>query len=197
MALTRLQVQLCITAVGEDVNARSRIDSIFSAMGRHAGFTRNALMATSNALETLGRGVNRGIQAITTGGSSEINRWQMRRAGQRPFDEGPLLFDPNVEGSPGSELQCTAIAEAAKDAIDRKCKRTPGCIPGLASTSCFSRSQGFAHMGLVLTMTDGGKYVLDWWATLDVDNPLVYRFDDFDNNRKDAAQEFKRFGGFS
>lgn len=197
MALTRLQVQLCITAVSEDVNARSRIDSIFSAMGRHSGFTRNALMATSNAIETMIRPVNRATQALFTVGMSEVNRWQLRQAGHTPLGEGPTLFDPNVEGSPGSELQCTAIAEAAKEAIDRKCKRVPGYLPGLASTDCFSRSEGFAHMGLALKMTDSSKYVLDWWATLDVANPLVYRFDDFDNDRKDAAREYKRFGGFS
>jgi hypothetical protein len=197
MALTKFQVQQCIVAVKDDVNARSRIDSIFSAFGRQAGLTRNALMATSNAVESVARGASRMTQALFSVGMTELNRWQMRRAGVQPVDEGPLLFDPNVDGTPGAELQCTAIAMAAQGAIDLRQKRNPGFVPNLRATGCYSRSVGFAHMGLVLHMQDGGDDVLDWWATLDVDNPLIYRLDDFDNNRKDAALTFDRFGGFS
>jgi hypothetical protein len=52
-------------------------------------------------------------------------------------------------------------------------------------------------MGVVLKIEDDTSYVLDWWATLAIDNPLVYKFDDFDMNRKDAAREYAQFGGFS
>ena len=197
MALNRFQVQQCIVAVTADVNARSRIDSIFSAFGRQAGLTRNALMATSNAVEAVGRGVSRATAAVLSVGMTEVGRWQVRQAGGKLTDEGPLLFDPNVDGTPGAELQCTAIAAAAQGAIDLRQKRTPGFVPQLRATGCYSRSVGFAHMGLVLHMQDGSDYVLDWWATLDVDNPLVYRLDDFDKNRKDAALTFDRFGGFA
>ena len=200
MALSKHQVTQCIVAVRHDGDAAGRISSIFSVMGRQAGFTRNALMATSNAIETLGRAVSRGTNAAFTLGTSELTNWNNKRTLAKygykgPYDQ-PLLFDPNVDGSLGAEYQCTAISEAAQKAIDKRQKLSPDFVPGLARVSCHSRSEGFAHMGVVLEMKDKKDYVLDWWATLDIDNPLVYKFDDFDMNRKDAALEFKNFGGF-
>lgn len=201
MALTKLHVTQCIAAVKQDKDAARRIDSIFSVMGKQAGFTRNALMATSNAIESVSRAVTRGTNAALTMGQSEVARWNtdrvLKQAGMKPIGDQPLLFDPNVEGSPGAEYQCTAISEAAQNAIEKRQKLSKNFVPDLAKVTCHSRSEGFAHMGVVLTMTDKSTYVLDWWATLDIDNPLVYKFDDFDMNRKDAAREFAKFGGFS
>jgi hypothetical protein len=201
MALAKLNVTQCIAAVRQDKDAAWRINSIFSVMGKQAGFTRNALMATSNAVETLSRAVTRGTLAVTTVGQSEVGRWNnnraMRQAGITPLDEQPLLFDPNTDGALGAELQCTGIAEAAQGAIEQRQKLSKNFVPDLKKVSCHSRSEGYAHMGVVLTMTDNSTYVLDWWATLDIENPLVYKFDDFDMNRKDAAREYAQFGGFS
>ena len=92
MALAKLHVTQCIAAVRQDKDAAWRINSIFSVMGKQAGFTRNALMATSNAVETLGRVVTRGILAVTTVGNSEAARWNnnraMRQAGARGCGSG-------------------------------------------------------------------------------------------------------------
>jgi hypothetical protein len=167
-------------------------------MGKQAGFTRNALMATSNAIEQFSRVVTRGTMAVTTLGQSEVTRWNNERiAGIKPLDKQPLLFDPNTVGSPGAEYQCTAIAEAARDAIERRQQLSANFVPDLRKVTCHSRSEGFAHMGVVLKIQDDTSYVLDWWATLDIENPLVFKFEDFDMNRKDAARQYAQFGGFS
>ena len=198
MALSRLQVTQCIAAVRQDRDASSRIRSIFSGLG--GGVTRNSLMATSNAVETLGRAVSRGVNAFATFGTSEIGRWNdaraYRQAGIKNPNDQPLLFDPNVDDSWGAEWQCTGISEAAQAAIEARQKQSANFVPGLKRVSCYSRSQGYAHMGVELTMSDDSNYILDWWATLDIENPLVYKFDDFDMNRKDAALTFAKFGGF-
>ena len=170
--------------VETDKDASGRINSIFSVMGKQAGFTRNALMATSNAVEQLGRAVSRGVAAVTTVGQSEVTRWNndriLKQAGLKSPNDQPLLFDPNVDGSLGAELQCTAIAESARTAIEQRQKLSKNFVPDLKKVSCHSRSD-----------------VLDWWATLKIENPLIYKFDDFDMNRKDAAREYVNFGGFS
>jgi hypothetical protein len=201
MALSKLQVTQCIAAVRQDKDASRRISSIFSIMGKQGGFTRNALMATSNAVEQLSRVVVRGTSAVLTVGQSEVARWNtdrtFKQAGLKSPNEQPLLFDPNTAGSPGAEYQCTAIAEAAQAAIEQRQQLSKNFVPDLMKVSSHSRSEGFAHMGVMLQMQDLTSYVLDWWATLDVENPLVYKFDDFDMNRKDAAREFAQFGGFS
>ncbi len=201
MALSKLQVTQCIAAVRQDKDAARRINSIFSVMGKQAGFTRNALMATSNAVEQLSRVLSRGTLAVTTLGQSEVSRWTtdrtFKQAGLKSPNDQPLLFDPNTTGSAGAEYQCTAIAEAAQAAIEQRQQLSKNFVPDLKKVSCHSRSEGFAHMGLVIKMKDDTSYVLDWWATLDIENPLVYKFDDFDMNRKDAAREYAQFGGFS
>jgi hypothetical protein len=201
MALSKLQVTQCIAAVKRDKDASRRINSIFSVMGKQAGFTRNALMATSNAVESVSRAATRGMQAVFSVGGSEVTRWNnarvFKQAGIKNPDDMPLLFDPNVDGSMGAEYQCTGIAEAAQGAIEASQQLSKNFVPDLKKVGCHSRSEGFAHMGVMLTMTDDTTYVLDWWATLDLDNPLVYKFDDFDMNRKDAAREYAQFGGFS
>jgi hypothetical protein len=201
MALSKLQVTQCIAAVRQDKDASWRINSIFSVMGKQSGVTRNYLMAFSNVVETLGRGVTRGITAVASVGSSEVSRWStdraFKQAGLKSPNDQPLLFDPNLDSSLGAELQCTGIAEAAQAAIEQRQQISKNFVPDLKKVSCHSRSEGYAHMGVVLTMKDDTNYVLDWWATLDIANPLVYKFDDFDMNRKDAAREYAQFGGFS
>jgi hypothetical protein len=92
----------------------------------------------------------------------------------------------------GYELQCTEIAETAAAAI----ARSQRMIPGLSEVGTMSRSSGYAHAGVHLTMQDGSQYVVDWWATLDVTNPLVFKAKDFDEDRKSAAIPFKQFTGF-
>jgi hypothetical protein len=197
MALDVSQVTLCIVAVSEDKEARERIESVFSVFRTHAGFARNSSMVAGNTLETFSRGASRVFNAFASLGNSELSRWNGHRAGIRYPDEGPTLFDPDTPGSPGYEYQCTEIAERAKAAIEKRRARDPAFVPGLKRLGCYSRNAGFAHMGVVLTMADDSRYVLDWWATLDCANPLVYRFDDFDNDLKDAAREYKEFAGFS
>jgi len=55
---------------------------------------------------------------------------------------------------------------------------------------------GYAHHGLVLTTEGNEKYVIDWWLTLDVANPVVFRLEDFDMDRKGTGVPFEAFAGF-
>lgn len=37
----------------------------------------------------------------------------------------------------------------------------------------------FGHYAPKLTMHNGGEYILDWWMTLEIFNPIVWRFADW------------------
>jgi hypothetical protein len=181
MTLLRAQVQQAIEIVSSDSAARSRIDSILApVLGRHSGFFRNVLLATGFGFAKL---PGDAIVAVGRRGAAPpfaVARYQQSR-------EIPL--DPNRKGTLGYELQCTEIATTAAAAIERHKAR----IPGLKTAFQCARTEGFAHAGVQLDMDDGSQYVLDWWLTLDVANPVVFRFADFDLNRQQGGVAFERF----
>ena len=37
----------------------------------------------------------------------------------------------------------------------------------------------FGHYAPKLTMHNGGEYIFDWWMTLEIFNPIVWRFEDW------------------
>jgi hypothetical protein len=183
MALSRSDVQTAIRIVSSDTAARSRIDSILApVLGDKSGFFRNVLLATGFGFAKLP-----GDALVAIGRKAAppfaVARYQSTR-------ETPL--DPNRKGTLGYELQCTEIATTAAEAIERRKVE----IPALAAASQCARSAGFAHAGVQLDMKDRSQYVLDWWLTLDVANPVVFRFDDFDQDRKGAGIPFERFTMF-
>jgi hypothetical protein len=172
--------------VAADPEATSRIQSSLAFLGRGAGFTRNLIMATGY-----------GIAETAHDALLELGK----RGGVPPFAlararaDRKLPLDPNRPGTMGYELQCTEIAIRAAAAIELHKSE----IPGLASAFQCARSVGFAHAGVQLVLRAGGKvsnYVLDWWATLEIWDPLVYRFDDFDQNRFLSGTKFSKFYGY-
>ena len=182
MALTRAEVKEAIAIVGSDKAAKTRIDSVLAPiLGTGAGFFRNLLLATGYGFAKL---PDQAIRAV--GRHSNIPPFALAHPSKIPFD-------PNRKGSMGYELQCTEIATTAAEAIERR----KAAIPALEAASVFPRSRGFAHAGVLLAMKGGGQYVLDWWLTLDVANPVVFRADDFDQDRGWAGVEFEKFNGFA
>jgi hypothetical protein len=182
MALTQPDVKRAIEIVGSDKAARSRIDSVLApVLGTGSGFFRNLLLATGYGFAKL---PDQAIRAV--GRHSSIPPFVLAHPSKIPLD-------PNRKGSLGYELQCTEIAVTAAAAIERKKES----IPALESASQCARSKGFAHAGVLLAMKGGSQYVLDWWLTLDVANPVVFRADDFDQDRGWAGVEFEEFRGFA
>jgi hypothetical protein len=182
MALTRAEVKKAIEIVGSDVAARSRIESVLAPiLGTKSGFFRNLVLATGYGFAKLPDQAARALAPY-----SGVPPIALRHPSKIPLD-------PNRKGSLGYELQCTEIAETAAAAIERQKAQ----IPSLAAASVFARSQGFAHAGVSLKMTVGGEYVLDWWLTLDVANPVVFRVDDFDQDRGGMGVPFEKFVGFA
>jgi hypothetical protein len=181
MALARTDVQTAIRIVSSDAAATSRIDSILAPMlGRRSGFFRNVLLATGYGFAKLG---DDAIRAV--GRRGNVPPFALRHPSEIPLD-------PNRKGSLGYELQCTEIAITAAAAIERHKAE----IPSLVAASQCARSAGFAHAGVLLKMKDGTEYVLDWWLTLDASNPVVFRFDDFDQDRAGGIP-FEKFAGFA
>ncbi len=182
MSLSREVVASAIAVVASDPDAKQRIEGILApVLGRQSGFFRNlgmtAVFTVFDVFQTVRTSPFRAYAAATG----------------EPFQKPFVPWDPNRPGSAGYELQCTAIVEAAVTAIEKR----KGEVPGLKEASLMSRSEGFAHAGVHLEMKDKSKYVIDWWATLDVANPLLFVADDFDKNHKEKAILFKDFHGFS
>jgi hypothetical protein len=183
--LSRAQVQKAIEIVAADPESTSRISSMLSILGRNAGFTRNMAMALGYGLAKIPFDA-----ALAAGRRGNVPLFAYNRAKA----EMKVPLDPNRQGTWGYELQCTEIATKASEAIEKK----KSMIEGLTKASLCARSVGYAHAGVQLAMRSGGgtaNYVLDWWATLDVENPLVFRYDDFDQDRFMSGIPFQYFHG--
>lgn len=188
MALTRTQIQAAVRIVANDPEASQRIRSALNFLGRASGPTRNMLMALGYGVAELSQDAL--LAAAKAGGMPSPLLAAAKRNRQIPLD-------PNRAGSWGYELQCTEIAERAAAAIMKQ----KSSVPRLLEASMVSRSAGFAHAGVLLVMQDTpgatSKYVADWWATLDIENPVLFRFDDFDQNRSFSGVPLVSFVSFA
>jgi hypothetical protein len=46
-------------------------------------------------------------------------------------------------------------------------------------------------------MTDGSRFVFDWWKSLDVSDPWIFRYDDFMDNHQENGVPYCEFRGWS
>lgn len=176
MALAPITVSRLIKIVSADPVASYRITSWLSTvpvLGPYTGSVRNMFFS-------LGQGL------IDIGAQYAEGRWNVDMG----KDYNPL--NPNLEGSIGYELQCTGLAEAACAAI----MKAKASVPAVANASVVARSSGFAHAGVLIETTDGGKYVVDWWLTLELKNPYLFLFDDWDQNISGSGVSYFHFKGF-
>ena len=67
------------------------------------------------------------------------------------------------------------IAEATSNAIEAR----RGEAPHLKAVSQQAREKGYSHTGTLIEMDDGSRYVLDWWKSLSIRNPFVFRYRNF------------------
>lgn len=178
MSLSKLTVSRIINVVRNDKVSAERINSLMRfiqlpGLTNKRGIVRNLGMALGQGLLDRGAQYSEGKYGVSLG-------------------KGWNPFDPNAPGSVGYELQCTGIADAACAAI----MRAKAQLPALQDASLKSRTEGFAHAGVGIETTDGGSYVIDWWLTLDVDNPYLFHFADWDNAKGDKGIRYGDFRGF-
>ena len=100
-------------------------------------------------------------------------------------------FDPSERESMAYLYSCDGIAEATSIAINAKIKD----IEGLTRASEQARKTGYSHTGTLLEMTDNTKYVLDWWKSLSIRCPFVFKYDDFMYQKSEGtpSTDFKGF----
>ncbi len=175
MALAKITVSRIIRIVAADEECNFRIQSIIALLplGKKTGWVRNLGMA-------LGQGLWPAGQRYAEG------RWGVN------FGENANELDPNIDLSTGHKLSCDGIVLAVRDAVSKKLT----AVPAVASVEKVSRSNGLAHAGLLLNTTDGGEYILDWWMSLDVENPYVFPFKPWDADKKETGIKYSDFGGF-
>jgi len=181
MSFSRLTVSRIINVVKSDKIAYERIDSMLQyipplwipGLRDKRGWVRNYGMATAETY-------------------LDIGAWFAGKKFGVSFGKHWNPFDPNLPGSVGYEYQCTGMAEAASAAI----MAAKSQLPAVKFAEPRDRSEGLTHSGVWIETVDGGEYIVDWWTTLDIDNPYVFRYADWDQNQKSKGFEFKEFRGF-
>jgi hypothetical protein len=72
---------------------------------------------------------------------------------------------------------CTGIAEATANAINNAITNT--CNPGLINFKGAGNVdrvlRGTSHTATSIIMKDDSRYVFDWHATLNIENPMLYK----------------------
>jgi len=82
---------------------------------------------------------------------------------------------------------CTGISDGASEALNRAVKAKVASVRRLSGATPIDRMlNGVAHTAVQLTMDDRQKHVFDWHATLDAENPMLF---------KSPAQWIKGEGG--
>lgn len=101
-------------------------------------------------------------------------------------------FDPSERDSMAYLYSCDGIAEATSKAIQARISE----VLHLVRVSSQARRKGYSHTGTLLEMDDGSKYVLDWWKSLSIRNPFVFRYLSFMDDLGDGIP-YTDFKGFS
>ena len=91
---------------------------------------------------------------------------------------------------------CTGIADGTSTAINKAVKAKDARLRRVAGASTVDRSyRGIAHTATSVTMIDGQAHVIDWHATLDEGNPMLYRYiHEWSTNS--GGTPFKDFSGW-
>ncbi len=181
MSLSKLTATKIVEAVKNDKVATARIDSFLQYI---PGLMVPGIRGMRGTIRNLGMALGEGL--LDLGAQHAEVRFDVA------LGNNWNPFDPNLPGSAGYELQCTGIAEAASSAI----MAAISGIPAVKLAEPRPRSTSFSHSGVYVLTIDESEYVFDWWVTLDTDNPYIFRYKDWDENRSGQAEEFKGFSGF-
>lgn len=115
------------------------------------------------------------------------------------------IFSGKDSGNPKVAAEvCTGIAEQTALAINNALRpldhvgrpEKGSAIPDVATANTFDRvHHATYHTATVVSMKDGSRYVFDWHATLNVDNPMVYESPERWQIDKGGVQ-LKHFSGY-
>lgn len=102
---------------------------------------------------------------------------------------GIMLKDWNADDVESANHVCTGIADATEAAI-KKAK-----IPEISEVGTADRVyRSVYHTATLIKTNDGGEYVFDWHATLNSLNPLIFRKNDWMEDKNGV--QFAGFTGF-
>lgn len=107
------------------------------------------------------------------------------------FTAGKTL-DPSDQESLAYQYSCDGIAEATSKAIKAKLDT----VPHLVKCEAQAREKGYSHTGTMIVMDDETKYVLDWWKSLNIRDPIVFQYRNFMQDLGGGIP-FTAFKGFS
>lgn len=123
-------------------------------------------------------GTSASILPDSWGVSGAIRNWRLVLTGADPMDRDVAA------------IVCTGISDAAIVAINNA-RRNDAEIP---EADLIHRCRWGVHHYAVRVTMNGSEYVFDWHATLNVDNPMISRANDWTTAR--GAVTFSNFTGF-
>lgn len=113
--------------------------------------------------------------------TGDLRNWSLIAVGADPTEDAAANF------------VCVGIADASSAAISNALKNSAN-LPDVDSSETISRSKPAAHTATLVTMKDGSQYVFDWHKTLNVNNPFIFKVDDWNQNREGVM--FTKFSGW-
>jgi len=186
MALSRQTASALVDIVGSDPRCLHQIQSVFALVPSGlGGATRNLGMATINGVSVL---AGDGMKWMVNRRPDFAQSW----LGQYLLARDLTLFDPTDPST--AQFLCTGIADVTLEAIRGAAAKHPASLSKMALVDTISRFEPFDHTATLVASTDGGEYVFDWWKTLHPWCPMIYRREDFLNNRNGVL--FTQFGGW-
>ena len=115
---------------------------------------------------------------------------------------GTSLWMEKEEGTAAHKFAqpyiCYGIAQATTKALENA--QSQGRLPGVDSVIQRIRASKPSHFASGLSMTSdnamiGKFYVFDWWKTLVVGNPMIFRGSDWDSKR--GGKTLGNFNGYA
>ena len=116
----------------------------------------------------------RWMDIADSGTAGVVRNYSIAFADMMTFGQVKAL-DPSEREQLAYLYSCDGIAEATAAAIRPKVKE----IPRLVRVDEQARERGYSHTGTLLEMDDGTKYVLDWWKSLSIRDPFVFKYQSF------------------
>jgi hypothetical protein len=103
----------------------------------------------------------------------------LRNAGMQTYEwwnEIPPVTSEDSGSAYFMERICQGVADAVALAFQAASKKK--MIPGINMGAGLVKDRNetfFGHYANVLETTNGREYILDWWMTLEIDNPMVWQ----------------------
>ncbi len=166
MSLSKATAAAIVDAVSQDVESRRRLHSILRFLGPVGTQHRGGLRDTG--LEW--KAIFASLPALGHGWGSFTGRIDNK------------LNDPAY-----ADLCCVGIADATVAAINK------AGITEVAAAAREDRILPEWHSVTGVTMRDGSQYTFDWFLTLAVNNPVIFRLDEWRADMSFGIQ----FAGFS